>query len=159
MRAAVITISDSVSAGRCEDLSGPSVAAACETRGWRVCVSMTLPDGKIGIENALRMVASSGEADVVFTTGGTGLGPRDVTPEATTAVCQRLIPGLAEQMRMAGTQKNPRAMLSRGVAGVCGTTLIVNLPGSPQGAVESLEAVADLLPHAYEVIRGARHDG
>lgn len=159
MRAAVITISDSVSGGRSLDLSGPGVAAACEARGWMVGRRLTLPDGKVRIEEALGELADSGEAEIIFTTGGTGLGPRDVTPEATMAVCERLIPGLAEQMRMAGAQRNPRAMLSRGVAGVRGNTLIVNLPGSPNGAVESLEAVADLLPHACEVIRGARHDG
>jgi molybdopterin adenylyltransferase len=159
MRAAVITISDSVSAGRSEDLSGPGVAAACAARGWEVCEKMTLADEQTRIEEALSRLADSGEADVILTTGGTGVGPRDVTPEATMAVCERLIVGLAEQMRMAGARRNPRAMLSRAVAGVRGMTLIVNLPGSPRGAVESLEAVAELLPHACEVIGGARHDG
>ena len=93
----------------------------------------------------------------MLTTGGTGIGPRDATPEATAAVCQKLLPGLGELMREKGSQKNPRAVLSRAVAGVCKNALIVNLPGSPRGAVESLDAVAELLPHAVEVLRGASH--
>src|SRR5207248_8677060 len=94
----------------------------------------------------------------VLTTGGTGVGPRDTTPEATMAVCQKILPGLGELMREKGREKNPRAVLSRAVAGVCNRALIVNLPGSPGGAVESLDVVADLLPHTIEVLRGASHD-
>jgi molybdopterin adenylyltransferase len=96
--------------------------------------------------------------DLILTTGGTGLGPRDVTPEATTAVVSRLVPGLAERMRQFGCEKTPKAALSRAVTGLRGMTLIVNLPGSPRGAVESLDAIAELLPHAIAVLHGARHD-
>jgi molybdenum cofactor synthesis domain-containing protein len=103
-------------------------------------------------------ICDSGDADVILTTGGTGLGPRDVTPEATAAAATRIVPGLGERMREAGGRGFARAYLSRAIAGVRASTLIVNLPGSPKGAVESLDAVADLLPHAVEVLRGARHD-
>ena len=96
--------------------------------------------------------------DLILTTGGTGVGPRDTTPEATAAVCEKLVPGLGELMRVKGRESNARAVLSRAVAGVRNRALIVNLPGSPRGAVESLDAVADLLPHAVEVLRGACHD-
>ena len=98
------------------------------------------------------------QADLILTTGGTGLSPRDITPEATQGVCTRLVPGIAEAMREAGRRVNPRASLSRAVTGVRGSVLIVNLPGSPRGAVESFDAIADLLPHAVDVLRGARHD-
>ncbi len=95
---------------------------------------------------------------MILTTGGTGLGPRDVTPEATASVANRLVPGLVERMRQVGAAKNPNAALSRSIAAIRGTTLIVNLPGSPRGAVESLDAIAELLPHAVSVLHGARHD-
>ena len=103
-------------------------------------------------------LADSGKMDLILTTGGTGLGPRDVTPEATITVTNKLVPGLAERMRQVGCEKTPKAALSRAVVGVRGTTLVVNLPGSPRGAVESLDAIADLLPHAVAVLHGARHD-
>jgi molybdenum cofactor synthesis domain-containing protein len=96
--------------------------------------------------------------DLILTTGGTGIGPRDVTPEATTQACEKLLPGFSELMRDEGRKKTPRAVLSRAVAGVRGRVVIVNLPGSPRGAIESLDAVADLLPHALQVLGGARHD-
>jgi molybdopterin adenylyltransferase len=102
-------------------------------------------------------VADSRAADVILTTGGTGLGPRDVTPEATMAIADRLIPGFAEQMRAEGMKKTPRAIMSRAVAGIRGTSIIINLPGSPKGAVESLDAVASLLSHAVEVLHGHHH--
>ena len=106
----------------------------------------------------LRAVADSGRVDVLLTTGGTGIGPRDNTPEATQAVADRIVPGLSEEMCRKGLEQTPTAVLSRGTAAVRTKTLIVNLPGSPKGAVESLEAVAHLLPHAVEVLHGARHD-
>jgi len=110
------------------------------------------------IQARLIELADAGLADIILTTGGTGLGPRDVTPEATASVCSRLVPGLGEKMRLAGAERNPHAALSRALAGARRKTLIVNLPGSPKGAVESLDAVAALLPHAVEVLRGASHD-
>jgi molybdopterin adenylyltransferase len=158
MRVAVLTISDSVSKGQREDLSGPAVIAFCRGLGWEVTSALGLPDDEASIREHLRELADSGRVDLVVTTGGTGIGPRDNTPEATQAVADRVIPGIAEEMRRKGLEKTPTAALSRAVAAACGKTLIINLPGSPQGAVESLEAVAHLLPHAVSVLRGARHD-
>jgi molybdopterin adenylyltransferase len=158
MRVAVLTISDSVSKGEREDLSGPAVVAFCRGLGWEVTSSLRLSDDGPSIREHLRELADSGRVDLVLTTGGTGIGPRDNTPEATQAVADRVIPGIAEEMRRKGLEKTPTAVLSRAVAGTRGKTLIVNLPGSPKGAVESLEAVAHLLPHAVHVLRGANHD-
>jgi molybdenum cofactor synthesis domain-containing protein len=123
-----------------------------------VVSTVVVPDECAVLRARLIELADSGLADVILTTGGTGVGPRDSTPEATGAVCEKLLPGLAELMRERGRQVTPRAALSRALAGVRGRAVIVNLPGSPTGAVESLDAVADLLPHAVEVLRGARHD-
>jgi molybdenum cofactor synthesis domain-containing protein len=158
MRVIVITVSDSVSQGKSADRSGPAVAQRCKTLGWEVLSSELLPDERTAIEKLLATLADSGSADLILTTGGTGIGPRDSTPEATTAVCTKLLPGFGELMREKGRQTTPRAVMSRAVAGVRARALIVNLPGSPKGAVESLDAVADLLPHAVEVLHGARHD-
>ena len=116
-----------------------------------------LADDRPAIEAFLKEIADSNSVDLILTTGGTGLGPRDVTPEATVAVCERLIPGFPEQMRAAGARKTARSILSRAAAGIRGTTIIINLPGSPKGAVESLDTVAELLPHAVAVLHGARH--
>ncbi len=157
MRVFVITISDSVSSGKSEDGSGPAVAARCKELGWTVTSSAVLADDRPSIEDMLAKVADSREADLILTTGGTGVGPRDVTPEATMAVAERMIPGFAEHMRAEGRKKTDRAILSRGSAGIRGETMIVNLPGNPRGAVESLDAIAGLLPHAVDVLHGARH--
>jgi len=157
MRVSVLTISDSVAAGKNEDRSGPAVIARCLELGWTIVSSGVRADDRAAIEVFLRETADSNAADAILTTGGTGLGPRDVTPEATEAVIERAIPGFPEQMRAAGMQNTRRAILSRAAAGIRGTTIIINLPGSPKGAVESLDAIADLLPHAVEILHGARH--
>ena len=158
LRVAVITISDSVSSGKSEDKSGPAVIARCREFGWEIKSSLVIPDDPPSIREQLRELADSGRVDLILTTGGTGLSPRDSTPEATIAVADRLIPGFAEEMRRKGMEKTPRAILSRAVAAVRHRSLILNLPGSPKGAVESLDALADLLPHSIAIIHGARHD-
>lgn len=158
MRVAILTISDSVSQGVRADRSGPVVAERCQALGWQVVFTQTLADDAEAIRSALRSFSEEGGTDLILTTGGTGIGPRDITPEVTASVAEKLIPGLAEEMRRAGLRSTPRAVLSRSVAAIRRKTLILNLPGSPAGAVESLDAVADLLPHAVKVIHGAHHD-
>ena len=158
IRAAILTISDSVSRGEREDLSGPALVARCRQLGWDVTSALRCSDDASEVRSQLRAIADSGHADLLLTTGGTGLGPRDTTPEATLDVADRTIPGLAEEIRRKGVEKTPNAVLSRGVAVVRHQTIIINLPGSPKGAVESLDAVAHLLPHAVQVLRGAHHD-
>jgi molybdenum cofactor synthesis domain-containing protein len=154
---AVLTVSDSCARGEKKDLSGPAVEDALKRRGFRVVARGLVEDDSRTIQQKLIEMCRS--ARLVVTTGGTGIAPRDVTPEATRAVCERLVEGIAEQMRAAGMQKTRFAALSRAVCGVRGTTLILNLPGSPAGAVESLEAVADLLPHALELVAGKTEHG
>ncbi|MFY9530039.1 MAG: MogA/MoaB family molybdenum cofactor biosynthesis protein [Candidatus Acidiferrales bacterium] len=158
MRVAIVTVSDSVSAGRTEDRSGPALRERCEKLGWQVVSAIVVADEADAICALLSDLADSGASDLILTAGGTGIGPRDVTPEATAAVVQKLLPGVSEKMRAEGQKRNPRALLSRSVAGVRAQALIVNLPGSPRGAVESLDAIADVLPHAVDVLHGARHD-
>ena len=157
MRVSVLTVSDRVASGKTEDRSGPAVIARCRELGWKIVSAAVRPDERSSIEAFLRECADSNDADLILTTGGTGLGPRDVTPEATAAVVERLVPGFPEQMRAAGREKTPRAVLSRGTAGIRGKAIIINLPGSPRGAVDSLDAVADLLPHSVEIVHGAGH--
>jgi molybdopterin adenylyltransferase len=157
MRVAILTVSDSVSRGVREDLSGRAVAARCKELGWEIVSAEIVGDETAAIESFLKSIADARTADVILTTGGTGLGPRDVTPEATMAVAERVIPGLAEHMRAEGLKKTPRAILSRAVAAIRAQSILINLPGSPKGAVESLDAVAPLLPHAIEVVHGAQH--
>jgi molybdopterin adenylyltransferase len=151
-RAWVITVSDGCAAGRREDRSGPVVAEMLAAAGFALAGREVLPDERDRLARRLRELA--GLAELVVTTGGTGLGPRDVTPEATQDVCDRMAPGLAERMRQAGAAATPMAWLSRGVCGVCGACLILNLPGSPRGAAQSLQAVIGLLPHAAALLRG-----
>ena len=157
MRVFVLTVSDSVSGGTAEDRSGPAVAARCRELGWEIVSSEVLADDFSAIESLLRRTADADTADVILTTGGTGFGPRDVTPEATIEIAEKLAPGLAELMRAEGLKKTKMAVLSRGVAALRKNSIIVNLPGSPKGAVESLDAIADLLPHAIRVVHGAKH--
>jgi molybdopterin adenylyltransferase len=159
MRVSILTISDSVAAGKYEDRSGPAVVARCRELGWETVSVAVLADERIAIEAFLKKAADAADSavDLILTTGGTGVGPRDVTPEATLAAIERLIPGFAEHMRAEGRKSTERALLSRGIAGIRAKTIIVNLPGSPTGAVESLNAIASLLPHAVDVVHGARH--
>lgn len=154
---AILTISDSCSRGEKADLSGPAVAEALERRGFQVVERGLVADERSAIQE--KLIELCGAARLVVTTGGTGIAPRDVTPEATRAVCDRVVEGIAEQMRADGMRKTRFAALSRGVCGVRGTSLILNLPGSPAGAVKSLEAVIDLLPHALELIAGKTGHG
>ncbi|MGA7376615.1 MAG: MogA/MoaB family molybdenum cofactor biosynthesis protein, partial [Candidatus Sulfotelmatobacter sp.] len=143
--AAVITVSDSCARGERVDVSGPAVVELLEKSGFRVTAKQIVQDDSMQIQNALVHLAL--EVRLIVTTGGTGIAERDVTPEATEAICERVIDGIAERMRSEGYKKTPFAALSRGVCGVRGKTLILNLPGSPRGAVESLEAVLEQIPH------------
>jgi molybdopterin adenylyltransferase len=150
--AAILTISDSAHQGTREDLSGPAIVAELKAAGFQITSTAVIPDEQDQIEEALK--AGSRDARLVVTVGGTGIAARDVTPEATLAVVDRVLPGVAERMRALGALKTPLAALSRGVCGMRGQTLILNLPGSPKAAVESLQAVLDVLPHALDLLSG-----
>jgi molybdenum cofactor synthesis domain-containing protein len=154
IHAAVLTISDSVTAGTRIDRSGPAVRDRLEQLGWQVSLMDVLPDERTQISSRLAALADSEQMSAIFTTGGTGLALRDVTPEATRAVIDREIPGLGELMRARGLKATPLAVLSRAIAGTRGRVLIVNLPGSPKGAVESLDAIVEVVPHVLELLRG-----
>jgi molybdenum cofactor synthesis domain-containing protein len=148
----VLTVSDRCFAGSQADLSGPVLARILAEAGAEVVATEIVPDEQAVIAGTLRRTA--GWAQLVVTTGGTGLAPRDVTPEATLEVCERLVPGLAELIRREGSQHTPFAALGRGVCGVCGEALVINLPGSPAGAESALRAVLPLLPHALDLLGG-----
>lgn len=150
-KARVVVVSDGVADGSREDRSGPGLRAALEAAGAQVEAVIVSPDGIDAVADTLR-AQSAGFEGLVITTGGTGFGPRDLTPEGTRRVIDREAPGLAEAMRLV----NPLGRLSRGVAGTIGTTLVLNVPGSPKGAVECLEAVLDVIPHAITLLAGNR---
>lgn len=159
IHAALVTVSDSSVAGTRPDRSGPALRDRAQALGWTVSAMELVADESEQIAAILRRLADSGEVAVILTTGGTGVAPRDVTPEATRAVIEREIPGLGELMRAEGLRFTPTAVLARGLAGVRGRTLIVNLPGSPKGAVESLDAIAKLVPHIVDLLEGrTSHD-
>ncbi|HEY3127863.1 MAG TPA: MogA/MoaB family molybdenum cofactor biosynthesis protein [Acidobacteriota bacterium] len=157
IRVALITISDGCFHGSRQDVSGEVLVDAVKAAGWEIISREVLPDEQKSLEARFRDLCDREKPELLITTGGTGLGPRDITPEATAKVAHRLVPGLGELMRMEGLKKTPRAALSRSLAAIRNKTLVLNLPGSPKGAKESLEAVMGLLPHAVEIIRGGGH--
>jgi molybdenum cofactor synthesis domain-containing protein len=154
IRAAIVTVSDSVADGTREDRSGAVLRERVAALGWHVTGQEVVPDEVDRIANVLTQLADSGQVSVILTTGGTGVAPRDVTPEAVRTVIQREIPGLGELMRAEGRKLTPFAALSRSLAGVRGQVLIVSLPGSPKGALESLNAIVELIPHIIDLMEG-----
>lgn len=155
--ASVITVSDCCSHGEREDASGPALVELLGERGYRVVSTRVVPDERPQIEAAIRE-AAAGDVALVLTTGGTGFSPRDVTPEATAAVCKRMAPGIPEAMRAASMAITPHACLSREAAGILGRTLVVNLPGSPKAACENISAVIGPMAHGLRILRGGPAD-
>jgi molybdopterin adenylyltransferase len=153
MKVGILTVSDRAADGRRADRTGPALKEKAESYRWDVVRTGVVPDEEEQIRACLVDWSDSGEVDVLFTAGGTGFSPRDRTPEATLAVVERLAPGLGEAMRAASLRITPHAMLSRAAAGIRNRTLIVNLPGSPKAAVENLETIRDVLPHAVQLLQ------
>ena len=157
IKVAILTVSDSCSQNKKEDLSGPAIKQMLDINSFEVCEYEIIADEQDKIAAQLIEFADELKVDIVFTTGGTGLSPRDVTPEATEQICERKVPGLSEMIRTEGLKKTRNAMLSRGVAGIRANTLIINLPGNPKAVKESIEAILDVLPHAIEMMAGKGH--
>ena len=153
LRFAILTVSDRSSRGERPDTSGPALAELVLSQGWQVVQQKIVPDEMEAIQVIFRSWSDSDEVDVILATGGTGFTPRDVTPEATRAVVERLTPGLDEAMRSASLKVTPHAMLSRSISGIRKSTLIINLPGSPKGATENLQVVLPALEHAVNLLR------
>lgn len=153
----VLTVSDRCARGEREDISGRTIEEMLPSDTFQVCERRIAPDDQDMIAARLVEMAERRDADLVLTTGGTGLGPRDVTPEATVAICERVVPGFGELMRAEGFRRTPNAMLSRATAGILRDTLIVNLPGSPHAVRECLEVILPILPHAVEMMHGGGH--
>jgi molybdenum cofactor synthesis domain-containing protein len=158
LRIGIVTSSDSCASGQKADGSGPALVALAEQRGWQVAGYRLCADDRSALTAAIVELADVESADVVFTTGGTGFSPRDIAPEATLDACDRMAPGIAEHIRAESAKVTPRAMLSRGVAGLRGRTLVINVPGSVNAARESFGFVADQLEHAVEMMAGGGHD-
>ena len=156
-RVVLITVSDGCFHGIREDTSGKALAEILEAAGFQIVMREVLPDEKEALARRFRDLCDTEKPELLVTTGGTGLGPRDVTPEATLSIADRVVPGLGELMRAEGMRQTPRAALSRSLAATRNQTLILNLPGSPKGAKESLQAMLPLIPHAIEIMRGGGH--
>lgn len=157
IRTAVLTISDSCAAGQRQDLSGQAIVDILPGDDFEICQRKIVPDDHQRIAEELKTYSDEEKIDIILTTGGTGLGPRDVTPEATASVCEKRVPGLSEILRAESYKKTHHAVLGRGMAGIRNNTLIINLPGSPKAVRESLEILLDVLPHAVEMMRGGGH--
>jgi molybdenum cofactor synthesis domain-containing protein len=157
IKAAILTVSDSCSQGLQEDLSGQTIEDILIENGFEVSDKRIVPDQSDKISAELIYFADEAKLDMVLTTGGTGFSRRDVTPEATTAVCEKIVPGFGELMRLKGLEKTPNAILSRSTAGIRNDTLIINLPGSPKAVAECLEMILGILPHALKMMHGGRH--
>ncbi len=157
IKVAVLTVSDSCFESNRKDVSGQTILDMLHGKTFEVCDKKVVPDDYQAITEILKQFSDEQNVDLILTTGGTGLGPRDVTPEATDSVCEKAVPGLGEIMRAEGLKKTPNAILSRSFAGIRGKTLIINIPGSPKAVIESLEVILKVIPHSVKMMRGGGH--